>query len=131
MSYLDVTPMIASLRTMPEHFEMDRDWLVHIPSRHSFQFDATGRVRIMARCSCSSLSIRPIQQPELCELFHHWHTSYWRPLLINREFASHFLPPSRVRQFLITAVARLHRALLQSTHRKRSHKHEESIVAAE
>src|SRR5437763_5450610 len=42
MAYLDVNPMIASLRARPDDFEMDRGWLQHTPSRHSFKFDEAG-----------------------------------------------------------------------------------------
>ena len=51
MTYLDVSPMITSLRTSPDTFEFTKGYLNHIPSQHRFQFDSGGRVRLDAQCS--------------------------------------------------------------------------------
>jgi hypothetical protein len=105
--------MMVSLRTCPEEFELSGDWLNHIPSRHQFRFDPDGRVQIHAACNCAQLSVRAEQERELLASFSDWQTHYWRPMQINREFASHFPPRSRVRQFLIDLTAAIHRRLLR------------------
>ena len=94
MRYLDVAPMISALRFQPTDFEFAHGWLHHVPSRHRFQFDRTGRVTIDALCGCAALSIRPEQTDELYTTFTTWRQSYWMPLETNREFASHFSPPN-------------------------------------
>jgi hypothetical protein len=48
MTYLDVSPVIVSLRTNPSDFEMKRGWLRHFPSQHEFKFDGEGNVRLYA-----------------------------------------------------------------------------------
>jgi hypothetical protein len=115
MSYLDVSPMIVALRTTPDHFEYKGGWLNHVPSRHSFSFDQGRHVRIMAHCNCATLAVKPEQESELYGTFRQWETSYWRPLLVNREFASHFKPRSFVRRWLIDLTGRLHRRLSQGS----------------
>lgn len=115
MTYLDVSPMMVALRTTPEEFEIEHGWLRHIPSRHDFMFDPGGKVQIRAQCNCSSLSVRPDQSQELASSYKEWQTNYWKPLLINREFASHF-HRSAFRRVLIDLVARLHRQLLEQRH---------------
>ena len=112
MAYLDVSPMMTSLRTNPEDFAIAEGWLRHIPSRHDFKFDPDGNVHLRAQCDCSHLAVRTEQGRELAGAYHHWEAHYWRPLLINREFASHFRR-SPVRQFLIDVTAWLHRRLQQ------------------
>ena len=112
MPYLDVNPMMVSLRTTPEDFDMRGGWLRHTPSRHSFKFEPTGRVQIRAECNCAFLMIRPEQERSLAESFEQWRTNYWRPLEINREFASHFRPRSRIRRALLAMTARLNGWLL-------------------
>jgi hypothetical protein len=92
--YLDVAPMIAALRSQPSDFEYAHGWLNHVPSRHRFQFDRTGRVTIDALCSCASFSVRPEQADELHSMFRTWRQEYWMPLETNREFASHFAEPN-------------------------------------
>jgi hypothetical protein len=91
---LDVAPMISALRFQPSDFEYAHGWLNHVPSRHRFQFDRKGRVTIDAPCGCASLSIRPEQADELHSMFNVWRRTYWQPLEINREFASHFEEPN-------------------------------------
>ena len=112
MAYLDVSPMITSLRTIPEDFEVAEGWLHHIPSRHDFKFDPDGNVHLRAQCDCSHLAIQTEQGRELAGAYRHWEAHYWRPLLINREFASHFRR-SALRQFLIDVTAWLQRRLQQ------------------
>jgi hypothetical protein len=92
--YLDVSPIISALRFQPDDFEYAHGWLNHVPSRHRFQFDRSGRVAIEAMCDCASLSIKPEQSDELVAMFRTWRQEYWRPLEINREFASHFRKPN-------------------------------------
>jgi hypothetical protein len=58
MAYLEVSPMIAALRERPEDFEINRGWLTHFPSRHSYRIDSEGNVRLHAHCDCAFLSIR-------------------------------------------------------------------------
>ena len=92
--YLDVAPMISALRVQPSDFEYSRGWLNHVPSRHRFQFDRSGRVTIDALCGCAALSVRPEQADELHTIYKTWRHSYWVPLETNREFASHFRAPN-------------------------------------
>ena len=92
--YLDVAPMISALRFQPSDFEFSHGWLHHVPSRHRFQFERSGRVTIDALCGCAALSIRPEQADELHTMFKSWRYSYWVPLETNREFSSHFRAPS-------------------------------------
>src|SRR5262245_33435682 len=102
MAYLDVSPMVAALRENPSHFEIRHGLVQHITSRHSCQFDARGKVSIDARCNCSFLSVRSEQERELLEAYRLWQTQYWQPLMINKEFASHFAPPPALITVLIT-----------------------------
>src|SRR6202012_5835675 len=90
MEYLDVTPLLDSLLTAPEDFTLKGKWLVHRPSRHGFAFDPQGRVEIDTTCACGELQVNPAQERPLFNCFRHWEAHYWRPLSINREFASHF-----------------------------------------
>lgn len=113
MTYLDVSPMVIALRTTPEEFELHGRWLHHSPSRHDFTFDKEGHVRISARCNCAMLMVRSDQEKQLFDTFQQWRTEYWRPLEINREFASHFPPRSFLRQKLIDFAAWAHRRLAQ------------------
>jgi hypothetical protein len=115
MAYLDVSPMLTSLRTAPEEFEINEGWLRHIPSRHDFRFDPQGNVRIRAQCNCSELAVRVEQSGELSTAYNRWESQYWRPLLINREFASHF-QRSPLRQLLVDITGWLHRRLLEQRH---------------
>ena len=75
--YLDVAPMISALRFQPSDFEFSHGWLNHVPSRHRFQFDRSGRVTIDALCGCAALSVRPEQADELHTMFKTWRHSYW------------------------------------------------------
>jgi len=120
MAYLDVAPLMTSLRTTPEAFELSSEWLIHRPSQHCFYFKPDGGVQIRAECNCGSLAVRADQEHQLFESFRQWQSSYWRPLQINREFASHFAPPSRVRRLLISATGWLHDWLLRGS---RTHGH--------
>src|SRR5688572_8330520 len=111
MSYLDVSPMIAALRDSPHDFEILFGRLSHIRSQHSFRFGPHGVVEVIATCECTLLAVSPAQGHELADAYCEWERDYWRPLLINREFASHFSRPP-LRQFLISLTGRLHRWLL-------------------
>jgi hypothetical protein len=114
MAYLDVSPMITALRTTPDEFELVGGWLSHIRSSHSFKFDPNDHVELRAACNCTLLAIKPEDERELSKCFREWESGYWRPLEINREFASHFLRRRGLRQMMISLTGRLHRWLLQS-----------------
>ena len=129
MAYLDVSPMITALRSNPEQFEHVRGRLRHLPSRHDFHFRPDGRVTIGARCNCSALAITYDQQAALTEAYKKWRSEYWRPIEINREFASHFRPPSYVRSVLIQLTGKLHRALISG--REQHYHDDEAVVPAE
>src|SRR5215469_1174612 len=107
MSYLDVNPMMESLRTMPEDFKLKGKWLTHRRSNHSFSFDPDGRVQIRAACECSQLRVMPEQEKALYVSFREWEANYWLPLRINREFASHFCRRSSLRSVVIRLATRL------------------------
>lgn len=125
MATLDVSPMMTALRTNPEEFEVRHGWLRHVPSRHDFSFDQEGGVQIRAECNCSHLAIRSEQARQLTDCYKEWQVNYWQPLLINREFASHF-QRSPLRRMLINWVGWLHQRLLQQSH----HDHHYGEVSA-
>lgn len=129
MAYLDVSPMMVALRDTPEEFELRNNWLFHAPSKHSFSFDSSNRVHIRADCNCAFLAVRPEQEKELVQAFHDWQTHYWRPLEINREFASHFQPRSWFRQMMIDLTGRLHRRLLRQPEHAHYHGQREVVPA--
>jgi hypothetical protein len=93
MAYLDLSPAISALRARPEEFEFSNDTLHHLGSRHRFRFPSEASVVIHADCDCSLLEASQEQTRIFHEAYREWHTSYWRPLEINREFASHFELP--------------------------------------
>lgn len=109
MAYLDVSPMIAALRESPDEFDMRRGWLRHLPSRHSFKFDGTGNVSLDAACECALLSVNPAQLSELCRTFESWHSLYWQPTVINRQFAAHFKRPNLWKRFYRRILAKVRR----------------------
>src|ERR1043165_307891 len=112
MAQLNVSPMISALQSNPDHFEFTAGSLHHIPSRHRFQFDRKGLTGIDTPCGCASLEVSREQEAVLFEAFNDWKANYWRPMQINREFASHFeLPLWRL--VLLALTRRLHRALLE------------------
>jgi len=113
MSYLDVSPMITALRHTPDAFELSGEWLTHIGSWHSFRFGQGDQVEIRAACNCALLAIRPDQAAALTRCFREWETNYWRPLQINREFASHFTRRPGLSRILITLTGRFHNWLLR------------------
>jgi hypothetical protein len=94
ISNMDVGPMIVALRTRPADFEMDGSWLHHFPSRHRFSIDREGNVRLDARCDCAILHVQREQGRELWNAFQTWHSAYWWPTEINKEFARHFRTPN-------------------------------------
>lgn len=119
MNYLDVSPMIAALRDSPHDFEIQFGRLSHIRSQHSFRFGPHGVVEVIAACDCTLLAVSSAQGRELAQAYCEWERDYWRPLTINREFASHF-SRSPSRQFLISLTGRIHRWLLARPQRDRS-----------
>jgi hypothetical protein len=106
--------MIAALRDTPDEFELTGCWLHHMRSRHSFRFGPDDDVEIGATCDCTLLEVSAQQKRELANAYKGWESHYWRPLQINREFASHFGPRPVWRQILIALTGRLHRWLLSS-----------------
>ena len=124
MSYLDVNPVIAALRTTPNAFEFTGGALHHIPSRHYFYFEPNGHVRLVAECSCAYLTVTDQQQGALTEAFSQWRVNYWRPLEINKQFAEHFNPPSSWRRLLLRFTEWLQRALL--TQSRQAHAQEKA-----
>lgn len=113
MNYLDVSPMIAALRDTPDEFELANGWLNHIRSQHGFKFSPNNGVDIRAACDCTLLAVRPEQQRDMAIAYKEWESNYWRPLQINREFASHFAARPALHQMLISLSGRLHRWLLR------------------
>jgi hypothetical protein len=92
--FLDVSPLIAALRSEPSDFEFKGARLLHAPTRHSFQFDRMGNMTIDADCGCSGMAVRAEQRQELFAAFNDWREEYWQPLERNRAFASHFRAPN-------------------------------------
>lgn len=104
--FLDIKPMISALQFQPTDFELSRGWLKHVPSRHQFKFGHKGQVTIDARCECSGHSIRREQKEQFSEAFTAWCQSYWQPLQLDQEFASHFRKPSSFVRFVRDAAWR-------------------------
>src|ERR1700722_15325393 len=92
MAYLELSPAIAALRARPEEFEFSNDTLHHLRSRHRFRFRSEDSVEIHADCGCALLKASQEQTKAFHAAYREWHASYWQPLEINREFASHFEP---------------------------------------
>jgi hypothetical protein len=113
MPYLDISPMITALHTTPDEFELVDGWLNHTRSSHSFRLYLNDEVELRAACNCTLLAIRPEQRRELANCFREWESSYWRPLQINREFASHFSRKPGLHQMLVALTGGLHRWLLR------------------
>lgn len=105
--YLELAPAITALRSRPEEFEFSHGTLHHLPSRHRFRFEREDDVRIEALCDCSLLRAKPEQARSLHDAYRDWQASYWRPLQINREFASHFDAPPLWRRAAIWLLNRL------------------------
>jgi len=92
MTYLELAPLITAIRSRPEEFEFSNDTLHHVRSRHRFRFLSDDDMEIDAACDCSLLRASKEQTRVFRAAYREWHASYWRPLEINREFASHFEP---------------------------------------
>src|SRR5258708_24312903 len=92
MAYLELSPAIAALRARPEEFEFSNNTLHHLGSRHRFRFLSEDSVEIHADCGCAILKASQEQTKVFHAAYRDWHASYWQPLEINREFASHFEP---------------------------------------
>jgi hypothetical protein len=107
MTYLELAPAITAIRSRPEEVEFTNGSLHHLTSRHRFHFLREDDVRIDALCDCSTLRASPEQARTFHKAYREWHTTYWRPLEINREFASHFAPPSVWRRLAIGLLRRL------------------------
>jgi len=107
MTYLELAPAITALRSRPEEFEFSNDTLHHARSRHRFHFVSADDVQIHADCDCSFLRASREQTKVFHAAYREWYVSYWRPLEINREFASHFAPPSLWRRLAIRLLRRL------------------------
>ena len=113
MAYLDLSPAIAALHARPEEFEFTVDTLHHLGSGHRFRFPSEDSVEIHADCECALLKASREQMKLFHAAYREWHASYWRPLEINREFASHFEPTLWRR-----AAIRLLRRLLATPRKK-------------
>jgi hypothetical protein len=111
MAYLDLSPMLQAMRVRPSEFEVQGAYLHHVPSRHLLKFDTSGNARVHARCDCAMLAVSREQSEEMKAAMSAWKVVYWEPHLariaaekraaeINREFASHFRPPSAWRRLL-------------------------------
>jgi hypothetical protein len=111
MPYLNVSPTISALRESAQDFEMDRGWLHHYPSHHRFKIRKNGKVTLRADCDCCYLQVGQQQGVELLQAFNAWHEAYWRPIEINREFASHFATPSLGGKVMRMVARMLHRVL--------------------
>jgi len=107
MTYLELAPAITAIRSRPEEFEFSNNTLHHLNSRHRFHFASEDDVQIYALCDCSILRASPDQARAFHAAYREWHASYWRPLEINREFASHFAPPPLWRRLAIWLLRRL------------------------
>ncbi len=107
MTYLDLAPAIAAIRSRPEEFEFSHDSLHHLHSRHRFHFIGEDDVRIDAACDCSLLRASREQAKAFHDAYREWRASYWRPVEVNREFASHFDPPPLWRRLAIWLLRRL------------------------
>jgi len=101
--------MIRALSETPNEFEMEGDLVHHRPSRHILRFNVCGNAQLVARCNCAELPVSQKQSDELRAAVAVWQVTYWRPLLargaaerrvaeINRAFAEHFRPRSRLRR---------------------------------
>jgi hypothetical protein len=90
MEFLNVEPLIAALRMRPAEFEKDGNWVRHLPSDHRFKVDGDGNVNIDASCDCALLHVSRRQGKQLLRALSIWEAAYWRPVEINKEFASHF-----------------------------------------
>ena len=93
MVYLDLGPAITAIRARPDEFEFSGNTLFHPRSRHSFYFPDDGDIRVQADCNCSTLQTSSEQSKIFKAAYKEWHSTYWRAVEINREFASHFEPP--------------------------------------
>jgi hypothetical protein len=116
MTYLDINPMLMALRMTPDRFELVDGWLHHIPSAHSFRLGPNEGVEVLANCDCTQLAVRPEQRPLLAVGIREWESRYWKPLLINREFASHF-SGGLIFRVMIGLTGRIHRWLLERERR--------------
>src|SRR5438132_12207207 len=107
MTNLDLAPAITAIRSRPEEFEFSNDTLHHLKIRHRFHFLGDDDVRIDSMCDCSMLRTSREQAKAFHTAYREWYASYWRPLEINREFASHFEPPALWRRLAIWLLRRL------------------------
>lgn len=92
--HLDVAPMILALQFQPTDFDCKQGWLRHVPSRHRYLIDESGRVAIDSTCGCAGYSVSSEQGQQLYIAFKAWEQFYWRPLEFDRQFASHFRAPN-------------------------------------
>src|SRR5712672_2744823 len=117
MTYLELAPLITAIRSRPEEFEFSNDTLHHVRSRHRFRFLSDDDMEIDAACDCSLLRASKEQTRVFRAAYREWHASYWRPLEINREFASHFEPAlwRRVAIWLLRRLLTMPRAAKAST----------------
>ncbi len=101
MACLDLSPAITAIRARPEEFEFAGNSLHHIPSNHKFYFQNDGNVDVVADCGCSSLQTSRAQGEAFHTAYKDWLATYWHPVQINRQFASHFETPNLWRRLLL------------------------------
>jgi hypothetical protein len=118
--YLNVEPMIWALKFQPSDFEQHES-LLHVPSRHRFEFDSRGRVSVDAQCRCARRSVSKEQGDRLFDAYNSWREHYWQPLETDREFASHFAKS--------TALVRLFRDIRMAWRRFR--RREEPVIVGQ
>jgi hypothetical protein len=63
---------------------MEKQYLLHVPSRHRVAFAAQGYARIHTRCACAELSVSREQSAEMKATIAWWEESYWRPLVARK-----------------------------------------------
>jgi len=115
MAYLDLAPAITTIRSRLEDFEFSNNTLHHLSSRHRFRFSSDGDVQVDAACDCSMLRISREQGKAFHAAYREWYATYWRPIEINREFASHFRRPNLAQRVLRRLMARIRRSVLDPT----------------
>ncbi|WP_181699076.1 hypothetical protein [Chthonobacter albigriseus] len=103
---LDIRPAMKALAKRPGEFEWFEGSLRHIPSDHRFTFRDDGSVLLSADCACATLAISKDQAAEFRAAAETWTRDYWRPVSINRHFASHFVRPSAWRRFAALVTRR-------------------------
>src|ERR1700716_4119716 len=93
-AYLALAPAISATRSRPEQIEFSNNILHHPEQWAQVPLRQRRRLALDAACDCSRLRALPEQARAFHTADREWRASYWQPLQINREFASHFAPPA-------------------------------------